>query len=73
MELGKCIQNGVIKRFNRIFVAFVLDEYWFEILEQLRIIAEGQGYDHNLYHPHIALELKVPCQSAGRYSKYLDS
>lgn len=48
-------QNAYIERFNRIFRADVLDAYWFEDLEQLRVLIEEWRNDYNYNHPHSAL------------------
>lgn len=55
IQPGKPAQNAYIERFNRIFREDVLDAYWFEDLEQVRIIAEQWRLDFNHNHPHSAL------------------
>ena len=52
IQLGKPSQNAYIERFNRTFREDILDAYWFEDLEQLRLIAEEWGQDYNGNHPH---------------------
>ena len=56
IQPGKPAQNAYIERFNRIFREDVLDAYWFEDLEQVRIIAEQWRLDFNQNHPHSALK-----------------
>lgn len=56
IEPGKPVQNAFIERFNRIFREDILDAYWFEDLEQLRVIAEQWRYDYNHNHPHKSLD-----------------
>ena len=60
IEPGKPIQNGYIERFNRLFREDILDAYWFEDLEQLRIITDKWRDDYNNNHPHKALNMKSP-------------
>lgn len=55
IQPGKPVQNAFIERFNRIFREDVLDAYWFDDLEQLRIIIEKWRYDYNHNHPHSSL------------------
>ncbi|MEQ9440964.1 MAG: integrase core domain-containing protein [Cyclobacteriaceae bacterium] len=45
IQPGKPVQNAFIERFNRIFRVDILDAYWFEDLEQLRIFIEKWRYD----------------------------
>ena len=71
IQPGKPMQNGYIERFNRFFRDDVLDAYWFEDLEQLRIIAEKWRYDYNYNHPHKSLGRLAPCQFAPRFPKEL--
>ncbi len=60
IQPGKPVQNAFIERFNRIFREDVLDAYWFEDLEQLRIIIEKWRYDYNHHHPHSSLKRQSP-------------
>ena len=60
IQLGKPVQNAFIERFNRIFREDVLDAYWFEDLEQLRIIIEKWRYDYNYHHSHSTLKGQSP-------------
>ena len=55
IQPGKPAQNAYIERFNRIFREDVLDAYWFEDLEQVRILSEQWRQDYNEKHPHSAL------------------
>ena len=55
IQPGKSSQNAYIERFNRTFREDILDAYWFEDLEQLRLIAEEWRQDYNSNHPHSAL------------------
>jgi putative transposase len=60
IQPGKPMQNGYIERFNRLFREDVLDAYWFEDLEQLRVITDKWRDDYNNNHPHKALKMKSP-------------
>ena len=62
IQPGKPMQNGFIERFNRFFREDVLDAYWFEGLEQLRVLAEKWQHDYNYNHPHKSLSGLAPCQ-----------
>ena len=55
IQPGKPVQNAYIERFNRIFREDILDAYWFEDLEQLRILMHNWREDYNNRHPHKAL------------------
>lgn len=55
IQPGKPVQNAYIERFNRIFREGVLDAYWFDDLEQLRIIVNKWKEDYNHNHPHAVL------------------
>lgn len=59
---GKPMQNGFIERFNRFFREDILDAYWFEDIEQLRILADKWRHDYNHYHPHKSLGRLSPVQ-----------
>lgn len=52
---GKPMQNGYIERLNRFFREDVLDAYWIEDLEHLRILKEEWIEDYNNNHPHSSL------------------
>jgi len=71
IQPGRPMQNGFIERFNRFFREDVLDPYWFEDLEQLRMITEKWKYDYNYFHPHKSLNGKTPCQFAPRFPQQL--
>lgn len=55
IQPGKPAQNAYIERFNRIFREDILDAYWFEDLETLRVITEKWRQDYNANHPHSSL------------------
>ena len=55
IQPGSPVQNAFIERFNRYFREDVLDAYWFENLEQLRVIIEKWRTDYNENHPHKSL------------------
>lgn len=59
---GSPVQNAFIERFNRYFREDILDAYWFEDLEQLRILIEKWRYDYNNNHPHKSLGRMSPNQ-----------
>lgn len=60
IQPGKPSQNAYIERFNRIFREDILDAYWFEDLEQLRVLIEEWRNDYNYNHPHSALNGASP-------------
>ena len=60
IQPGKPTQNAYIERFNRIFREDVLDAYWFDDLEQLRLIIEKWRWDYNHNHPHSSLSGQSP-------------
>jgi len=62
IQPGSPTQNAFIERFNRYFREDVLDAYWFEDLEQLRIIMEKWKLDYNENHPHKSLGRLSPNQ-----------
>lgn len=59
---GKPMQNGFIERFNRFFREDILDAYWFEDLQQLRILTDKWRCDYNQNHPHKSLGGLTPQQ-----------
>lgn len=71
IQAGRPMQNGYIERFNRFFREDILDAYWFEDLEQLRILAEKWRVDYNYNHPHKSLGGLAPCQFAPRFPAQL--
>ena len=55
IQPDKPSQNAYIERFNRTLrEEDILDAYWFEDLEQLRLIAEEWRQDYNSNHPNTA-------------------
>jgi putative transposase len=60
IQPGKPVQNAYIERFNRIFREDILDAYWFEDLEQLRILIHQWREDYNHNHPHKSLNRLSP-------------
>ena len=62
IQPGSPVQNAFIERFNRYFREDVLDAYWFEDLEQLRMIIENWRVDYNENHPHKSLGRLSPKQ-----------
>ncbi len=52
IQPGKPAQNAYIERFNRIFREDILNAYWFEDPEQVRLIAEQWRMDY----PHSSLK-----------------
>ena len=62
IQPGSPVQNAFIERFNRYFREDVLDAYWFENLEQLRVIIEKWRTDYNENHPHKSLGRLSPNQ-----------
>ena len=62
IQPGKPVQNAYIERFNRFFREDVLDGYWFEDLNQLKILAEEFRLRYNRLHPHKSLGRLSPDQ-----------
>lgn len=62
IQPGSPSQNAYIERFNRYFREDILDAYWFDDLDQLRVLAEKWRYDYNEYHPHKSLGRLSPNQ-----------
>lgn len=67
IQPGKPMQNSFIERFNRFFREDILDAYWFDGLDQLRILAEKWQHDYNHNHPHKSLGRKAPCEYKCRF------
>lgn len=55
IEPGKPMQNGYIERFNRTYRESVLDNYWFNNLEEVREQSEIFRNDYNEKRPHESL------------------
>ena len=67
IQPGKPTQNAYIERFTRLFREDILDAYWIEDLEQVRIIADKWREDYNQNHLHSSLRGQSP------KSYYLDA
>jgi putative transposase len=57
---GKPAQNGYIERFNRTYREDVLDQYWFNNLQEVRDITEEWMFMYNGQRPHSSLGDKTP-------------
>lgn len=57
---GKPAQNGYIERFNRTYREDVLDQYWFNNLQEVRDITEEWMFMYNGHRPHSSLGDKTP-------------
>ncbi|WP_223266591.1 transposase [Luteibaculum oceani] len=44
-----------------------MDAYWFDGLDQLRILAEKWQHEYNYNHPHTSLGRKAPCEYKSRF------
>jgi len=55
LQPGNPSQDAYIERFNGNFREDILDAYWFEDLEQLRLIAEQWRHHYIGNHPDSAL------------------
>jgi len=73
IQPGKPVQNAYIERFNRIFREDVLDAYWFEDLQQLRILINKWKQDYNHNHPHAALGGISPMSSYQKHQIAMNS
>lgn len=71
IQQGKPMQNGYIERRNRFFREDILDAYWFEDYQHLRILSEKWRQDYNNNHPHKSLNGRTPCQFRNRVPKEL--
>jgi putative transposase len=71
IQPGKPMQNGYIERFNRFFREDILDAYWFEDYQHLRILSENWRQDYNNNHPHKSLKGLAPCQFRSRVPREL--
>jgi putative transposase len=62
IQPGKPMQNGFNERLNRTYREDVLNAYFFDSLEQLRILSDKWMYDYNNNHPHRSLNRMTPNQ-----------
>jgi putative transposase len=64
IQPGKPAQNAYIERFNRTYREEVLDAYWFDDLQEVRLITERWLEGYNTIRPHEALQGLPPRQFA---------
>lgn len=56
------MQNGYNERLNRTYREDILDAYFLESLEQLRILSDKSLDDYNNNHPHRSMKGLTPNQ-----------
>lgn len=56
------MQNGFNERLNRTYREDVLDAYFFDSLEQLRILSDNWLDTYNNKHPHRSMKRLTPSQ-----------
>ncbi len=62
IQPGKPMQNGYNERLNRTYREDVLDAYFFDSLEQLRILSDKWLDNYNSKHPHRSMKGLTPNQ-----------
>jgi len=62
IQPGKPMQNGYNERLNRTYREDVLDAYFFDTLEQLRILSDQWLETYNSKHPHRSMKGLTPNQ-----------
>jgi putative transposase len=62
IQPGKPMQNGYNERLNRTYREDVLDAYFFDSLEQLRILSDQWLETYNSKHPHRSMKGLTPNQ-----------